>query len=44
MSVDIDSGSWFIGVALLVIAFWNEPDLIDALIYFLMNKFWILLI
>ena len=35
--ISIDSGAWFIGLALLVIAFYGEPDLIDALIQFLMN-------
>ena len=35
--ISVDSGAWFIGFALLVIAFWGEPDLVDALIQFLMN-------
>ena len=30
------SGS-FIGLALLIIFFWGEPDLADALVYHLMN-------
>ena len=36
-NIEVDTGAWFIGVALLVIAFWGEPDVIDALIHFLMN-------
>lgn len=36
-NIDIDSGTWFIGVALLIIFFWGEPDLIDALIKYFMN-------
>ena len=32
-----------IGIALLFIAFWGEPDLVDALIHYFM-KFWIILI
>ncbi len=35
--INIDSGTWFIGMALLFIAFWGEPDIVDALIHFLMN-------
>jgi len=35
--IDIDTGAWFIGVVLLVIAFWGEPDLVDALINYFMN-------
>ena len=31
-TISTDSG--FIGIALLFIAFWGEPDLVDALIKF----------
>lgn len=27
-----------VAIAMLLIAFWGEPDLIDALIHFLMNQ------
>ena len=32
-----------IGISILLIAFWGEPDLVDALIHYFM-KFWIILI
>ena len=34
----------FLGVAMLIIAFWGEPDLVDALIHYFLNKSWMVLI
>ena len=34
--INID-GTWLVGIAMLFVAFWGEPDLVDALIRFLMN-------
>ena len=33
----VNSDIWFIGIVLLIIAFHGKPDLVDALIYFLMK-------
>ena len=35
--IDAGAGLMWIAVALLAIAFWGEPDLVDALIYWLMK-------
>ena len=35
-NVSIGFGS--LAIALLIIAFWGEPDLVDALIQYFMNK------
>lgn len=34
-SISIDFG--WIALALLIIAFWGEPDLVDALIHYFLN-------
>ena len=37
--VNVNSGSdaWFIGLILWIIAFYGEPDLVDAIIHYLMK-------
>ena len=37
ISVDSSGGMFVLGVFLLIIMFWGEPDLHDALIYSLME-------
>ena len=36
--ITVTSDGFWIGLAMIFIAFVGEPDLVDALIYFLMNQ------
>jgi hypothetical protein len=36
--IELSTGGGWLALALLLIAFWGEPDLIDALIEFLTRK------
>lgn len=39
VKVNANSGGFFIAVALFSIAFWGEPDLIDAIVYALTGEY-----